>query len=219
LIEKNHNIRNSTIQTVSNIASKIVLQMQTIANEIPKQYTLLKNYFFYSYFPEPTAVIDEDSNPLHDAIRTNYPEIVETLIANGAELNCSNSNGHNALHLALLHNLLEVAKILIEKGADPNCPDKEGSTPLHYVLVLCLDKISTETINIFKLLIEKGADLNFPNKIAETPLHIALRFKLPEIAKILIEKALLLTVLTIWIRFLSLLLCALTIVRKLSKCW
>ena len=55
----------------------------------------------------------------------------ETLLANGAEINCGyDSNGWTALHFMVENMLVESAKWLLDRGADPNQKDASGWTPL-----------------------------------------------------------------------------------------
>ena len=69
--------------------------------------------------------------PLHFAARDGYKEIVELLIAKGADVNAKdNDGGTTPLHHAASYGRNEVVELLIAKGADVNAKDNYGGTPL-----------------------------------------------------------------------------------------
>ena len=75
---------------------------------------------------------DEHGNrPLYIAVEYGRKEIVELLIANGADLNVKGDTySDTPLNIAASYGHKEIAKILIVKGADVNARDWEGNTPL-----------------------------------------------------------------------------------------
>lgn len=62
----------------------------------------------------------------------NQKELVEMLLAYGADVNSGGRKGFTALHVAALTGNVEIGKMLIEKGADVNMKTKDGATPLYY---------------------------------------------------------------------------------------
>ena len=60
-------------------------------------------------------------------------EIIELLIAAGADVNYSPGNGITPLANAVIREDKESAKLLISSGADVNSKDREGDTPLDTV--------------------------------------------------------------------------------------
>ena len=70
--------------------------------------------------------------PLHYAADEGHTEVVELLIANGADVNAKDDSGWTPLHRAVskVHN--KIAKLLIEEGADVNTVNKDGLAPLDY---------------------------------------------------------------------------------------
>lgn len=69
--------------------------------------------------------------PLHDAALNGNREVIELLVAHGAEINAVDSeSASTALHYAASFNRLNAVKALIEHGADANLRNKEGFTAL-----------------------------------------------------------------------------------------
>jgi ankyrin repeat protein len=54
--------------------------------------------------------------PLHWAARKGYKEVVELLIAKGADLNAKTKNGNTALDLAIQYNQSEIADLIRKHG-------------------------------------------------------------------------------------------------------
>jgi ankyrin repeat protein len=99
--------------------------------------------------------------PLHRAANKGHTEIMQLLIANGADVNAK----HDAFETTPLHDAArnghkEVAELLIATSADVNAKDQWGRTPLHRV----------ETKEIAELLIAEGADVNVKDDVGKTPL-------------------------------------------------
>jgi ankyrin repeat protein len=67
---------------------------------------------------------------MHYAAGEDYMEIVELLIANGADVNVKGENGWTPLHEAVREDQKEVVKLLITKGAGVNPKTNSGETPL-----------------------------------------------------------------------------------------
>src|SRR5215813_9364010 len=77
----------------------------------------------------------DGSTPLHCATWKGHPEIVEALLAAGADVNAVNQNEHwgtTPLHAAAHANQAQIAQLLIDHGANPKARDNEGRTPLFH---------------------------------------------------------------------------------------
>ena len=89
--------------------------------------------------------------PLYWAAHEGHKEIVELLIANGADVNLRSGmvvktkngsdgeqmaqemmNNRSPLDMAIRNEHTEIAELLIAKGADVNTKDDDGDTPLDY---------------------------------------------------------------------------------------
>lgn len=83
----------------------------------------------------------------------DFTELVQLLIAKGADVNAKNNEGITALLAAVMANNIDAIKLLIDNGADITARDNNGLSALYYAVVAN----NTEAIN---LLIDKGADVN-----------------------------------------------------------
>jgi ankyrin repeat protein len=68
--------------------------------------------------------------PLHGAVVAGEPNVVELLIAHGAEVNAADESGRMPLHYAAWGGSVRTIELLIAKGALVDAKDKEGSTAL-----------------------------------------------------------------------------------------
>ena len=121
------------------------------------------------------------NTPLHHAVEylprryladrylpTRYFEILELLIAKGAQCNEKNCHRANALSWALPHGNLEMVRLLIANGANVDDKMNTGWTPLHNVSYW-------NRLDIVKELIQflTPANINERDGKGNTPLHLA----------------------------------------------
>jgi hypothetical protein len=135
-----------------------------------------------------SALIEEGANvnvknmwgetALHYAAERGHKEVVELLIAKGADIHAGRIE---ALQYAIEHEHTEVAIILINKGANVNPKIQSGWTPLHSAALEGYKQVA-------EILLAKGAYVNSKNKDGYTPFHYALWHSKTDIARLLIEK-------------------------------
>ena len=140
--------------------------------------------------------------PLHYAAAEGRQEVVELLIARGADLDAKDNVGRTPLGMAALEGKRDVAELLITKGAavtlhvhaalgdlgqveqalakgEPvDLRDDHGRTALH----------DAGSAAVVELLISKGADVKASNEGGMTPLHYAAARGQSEVAELLLEK-------------------------------
>jgi ankyrin repeat protein len=115
----------------------------------------------------------EALTPLRLAAQYNQLEVVELLIAEGADVNAKEDiYGRTPLFWAATkEGHKEIAEILITKGADVNVKSgDEETTPLHQAALYGHKEIA-------ELLIANGADVNAKNDDGWTPLKFAVALK------------------------------------------
>jgi ankyrin repeat protein len=82
------------------------------------------------------AARDADaSTPLHYAVWKGHLDLVELLLAAGADVNAQNQNDHwgtTPLHAAAHANQKAIAALLLAHGADLEARDGNGKTPLDH---------------------------------------------------------------------------------------
>ena len=123
--------------------------------------------------------------PLHVAVLTGTPSVVELLIKSGADVNAiggkSITSEFTPLHAATQTKNEKIIRLLVELGgADIDAKCQEGKTPLHFAC----DWGHDETV---KILLENGADINAGDDFGVTPLHRAAMQNQEDVARVLIE--------------------------------
>jgi ankyrin repeat protein len=97
--------------------------------------------------------------PLHCAVGELQKEILELLIAKGADVNARDEDDLSPLHYA---SQKEISELLIAEGADVNAMDRHGKTPLYTA--------AGGHKEVVELLIANGVDVNVKDEDGETPL-------------------------------------------------
>ena len=116
---------------------------------------------------------------LHTALRfifddTHAAEIVQALVAAGANLNARDAEGNTPLHTHLfLQSDVPMVQALIAAGADVNAANNRSITPLMLASSHCFDT------KMIQMLLTNGAGVTATDKEGRTPLHHALRVWLP----------------------------------------
>lgn len=119
--------------------------------------------------------------PLQYAVRTKKPEVVELLIARGANKDVRTEVGKTLLHLAVDNSDLSMAKLLVEKyHMDTNICDKDGIRPLHIAIMQGNEPLCAWLISV--------ADVNVVDAHTSTALHVAAAYPRPAIVRLLLAQ-------------------------------
>ena len=82
-------------------------------------------------------VTDSDGvTPLIDAAMFGYYEIVEILVAAGADVNATTYRNDTAAHFAAAWGYSDTLEVLAGFGADMEARGDQGSTPLHVTAIM-----------------------------------------------------------------------------------
>jgi Ankyrin repeats (3 copies) len=139
------------------------------SGDLERVKTLLKDH------PELTFSIDENGDtPLHLAAFYRNRDVVEVLLANGADVTAKDSTGLTPLHMVVVNGIRprhraddqgpkDVMEALLANGADVNAKDSTGLTPLHMA----------ERKDLVELLLVHNANVDAQDNDGQTPLFAA----------------------------------------------
>ena len=117
--------------------------------------------------------------PLALSLSHDLPEIADSLLKSGANVNITDSNGNTLLHLALMDGNCDAALFLLNNGADVNIKTKQDQT--------CLElAIQKNLMAAVEALCRLGADLSKTSSPTDPPLWLALQ-KDPDLASVLVR--------------------------------
>ena len=128
-----------------------------------------------------TRAVDKDGwTALHLAAHYGHRAVVETLLANNADVNARSTNAmrNQPLHAAAAGRRVETARLLLEAGADPNATQVAGFVPLH-------SAAQNGDRALVELLLSHGADVNARSEDGRTALALAEKGGHSEVAELL----------------------------------
>jgi ankyrin repeat protein len=86
--------------------------------------------FMFADFSDPNTLVDGNDAILHIAVHRNDLDVVDVLIAHGADVNRIGDMGATPLHVACTAGHLEAAKRLVDAGANLAPVNEFGFTPM-----------------------------------------------------------------------------------------
>jgi uncharacterized protein len=98
-------------------------------------------------------------------------DLLNWLIAKGANVNHQDRNGYYALHFVGQEKLADIAAILLDAGAQTELRDIYGNTPLWTASFSARGDLS-----VVKLLVQHGASFENKNNAGKTVRDVAMRF-------------------------------------------
>mmetsp|Transcript_22308 Transcript_22308/g.50445 ORF Transcript_22308/g.50445 Transcript_22308/m.50445 type:complete len:235 (+) Transcript_22308:45-749(+) len=113
---------------------------------------------------------DVGNTPLIYAASRGILNLVNALVAGGADPKATNKNGQTALHKAVIGGHIGIVRRLIELKLDMDQQDKEGNTPVHFAA-------RTGHLMVFKLLLESKGRVDINNKDGKSPFAYAQEYK------------------------------------------
>jgi ankyrin repeat protein len=107
-------------------------------------------------------------------------DIVQILLAAGADVNAASNSGQTTLSESAYWGHLKIVNLLISAGADVNIQEIDGTTLLMKALMFASGRL-----DIVKVLVNAGAEPNIRNNAGKTALSIALEKNNTEAVQIL----------------------------------
>jgi ankyrin repeat protein len=144
------------------------------AGDLAKVSALLKE--------QPDLIASNDQTgfaPLHEAALYGRKDMVELLLAKGADITAKDKSGSTPLHLAAKGGYKDAVKSLLAHSADSNAKDNYGETPLRWAA----QKGSKDAV---ELLLAYGAEANAKNSDSRTPLYYAVQKGFKDIVELLL---------------------------------
>lgn len=152
-----------------------------------KVQTLLKQGVNVDAKADPNMVFAKDPGPMHLAAEEGHKDVVELLLANGANAEYATECGHmTPFHVAVRNGRRDVVELLLANGASLRLWAGGDLTPL------CLAAQSGHK-DVAELLLVHGAEVNpyyhdtFRNG-GNSPLHIAVKQGYMDVAELLLAK-------------------------------
>ena len=137
-------------------------------------------YFVENEGDDVNAKGEHGSTPLHKAAETSTLDVIQYLVAQGANVNAQYWR-HTPLHEAAKKNSLEVLQYLISQGADVHAKGYEGSTLLHYAA-------EGNSVEVLQYLVSQGADVLAKGSLGWTPIHKVAESNTLEVLQYLISQ-------------------------------
>lgn len=130
-----------------------------------------------------TAQAGQLENQLIDAAKIGNVKKVRSALAEGANVNAKDNDGHTALIYAAGVGHADVAKLLLDKGAniEAKAKDKWGGTALIYAAMY-------GNADVVKLLLDKGANIEAKDNNGETALFWAAESGYADTVKLLLDR-------------------------------
>lgn len=120
------------------------------------------------------------NTPLHKAVRHDQQDMIEFLVANGADIDSEASIGETPLHSAARIGSNKTVTLLIKLGADVNAQDNNGNTPLR-------EAARKGRFEVVEKLVNNGANVNLSNKGNQTPIFLSVWYGYKDVIELLLK--------------------------------
>ena len=125
---------------------------------------------------------EEGVTPLAYAAGFGHMEVLEFLVARGANVNARDPRGLSALHLTVYTGQTQALRFLLDKGADVRAPGPSGMGSLHWAATAM-----RKDAEIAGLLIQRKADIGARDDYGNNALMLAALGGAQEVVRVLVE--------------------------------
>ena len=128
------------------------------------------------------AGAQDGTTPLHQAVRANDLQAVESLIKSGADVKAASRYGVTPMHIAAMNGNAAMLRRLLSAGAGVDTATPGGETAL-------MTAARTGNVEAVTLLLARGANVNAKDTVrAQTALMWAVTENHPEVVKLLVAR-------------------------------
>jgi ankyrin repeat protein len=120
-------------------------------------------------------------NAIHVASKFGHREVVEALIALGADVTVADGQGNTALHYAASEGHEDVLRLLVEKSGKMDCKSRIEPTIIH-------EAAEGGHINIVRWILDRGVDVTTRDRNGDTALHLAASGGHEDTVRLLLER-------------------------------
>lgn len=125
--------------------------------------------------------------PLIHAAARNHIDMVQDILAAGADVNVQRQNGDTALIAAAIEGNPETTQLLLQAGADVHATGYDGATALHNATLPETEADRPGALAVMRLLLEHGVPINAQDSYGDTALMQCVRDNFIEGARLLLE--------------------------------
>ncbi|KAJ0065952.1 hypothetical protein NL108_000195 [Boleophthalmus pectinirostris] len=177
-----HLLSSITLATRQDEDGDTPLHIAVVQGKMDVVCDLLKIYWLENRSPDIYNNLRQ--TPLHLAVITQQPNMVDALLKAGSDPTSLDRNGQTALHLCCEYNQRECLSLLLSHHSFSTCLEMrnyEGLSPLHLAVLHGHE-------NLARMLLNAGADINaMDNKSGQSPLMHAVESNNVNMVHFLIE--------------------------------
>jgi ankyrin repeat protein len=126
------------MQTIKTLSQELQNKISSLGEDFHDLFEVFEKTVYKADIELFKALVDELENIniqnkygwtlLHIAIRRDQKEMVEYLLAKGADINKTDGVGWTPLMESIMDNMAELCKVLVEHGADKSIVNHRGAT-------------------------------------------------------------------------------------------
>ncbi len=129
-----------------------------------------------------SGFLSTEETPCMKAAKNGHLEVLQYLVAKGADFHKATSGGENPLTIAAEHNHANIVTFLLDKGEDINYKESNyGKSALHHAA-------EHNNVGLIKKLLKRKADISLRDKKNNTPFTSAVFYNKTDAIEFLLKK-------------------------------